>query len=72
MPQFDTKGHQMNQYEKNILECFGKRVYYNLVTQKSRYQVGHFSDDLQLFCRRRIESLEQRGFLEALGIDDAL
>ncbi len=40
----------------------------NLKIQKNRYSFGTFSNDLQKFYDRRIESFKQRGIFEALGI----
>lgn len=40
----------------------------NLKIQKNRYSFGTFSNNLQKFYDRRIESFKQRGILEELGL----
>jgi serine/threonine-protein kinase HipA len=40
----------------------------SLKTHTSRYSFGRFSDNLQKFYNRRIESFKTRGYLKALGL----
>jgi serine/threonine-protein kinase HipA len=44
------------------------KLFDNLKVQKNRVTFGTFSNDLQKFYERRIESLRQRGILEELGL----
>ena len=58
----------IEEFPKYIEESRTISDFEGLKIQKNRYSFGSFSDDLERFYLRRIESLKQRGILEELGL----